>query len=93
MRTPLPVAAILIALLLGVQVAAAQPVRIGLPERNNLQFLSFWVAHAAGFFKAEGIDVEIVMADVPNQSGMILMQGRVDISLLQPPIYLGLIAE
>lgn len=93
MRSPSPVAAILIALLLGVNVAAAQPVRIGLPERGNLQYLSFWVAHGGGYFKAEGLDVEIVVADVPSQSGMILMQGRVDIALLQPPVYLGLIAE
>ncbi len=93
MRSPSSVAAILTVLLLGVDVAAAQPVRIGLPERNNLQYLSFWVAHGAGFFKAEGLDVEIVVADVPNQSGMILMQGRVDIALLQPPVYLGLMAE
>src|SRR5918995_5946919 len=73
--------------------AAAQPVRIGVPERGNLQHMSFWIAQGAGLFKAEGLDVEIVVADVPNQSGMLLMQGRVDVALLQPPVYLGLIAE
>jgi NitT/TauT family transport system substrate-binding protein len=80
-------------LLLGASLAAAQPVRIGIPERDNLQYLAFWVAQGAGLFKAEGLEVEVIYPDVPNQSGMILMQKRVDISLLQPPVYLGLIAE
>lgn len=81
------------ATLLIANVAMAQPVRIGIPERNNLQYISFWIAQGAGLFKAEGLDVEVLIADVPNQSGMILMQGRVDVALLQPPVYLGLIAE
>src|SRR5574339_348766 len=85
--------AILTGVLLTVNSAAAQAVRIGIPERNNLQYMSFWVAQGAGLFAAEGLAVEIVVPDAPNQSGMILMQKRVDISLLQPPIYLGLIAE
>lgn len=79
--------------LLAVTTIAAQPVRIGLPDRDNLQYLSFWIAQGAGLFKAEGLDVELVIADVPRQSGMFLMQGRVDVALMQPPVYLGLIAE
>src|SRR5690349_5748465 len=93
MRLAATCAVILTGVLLTVNSASAQPVRIGIPERNNLQYLSFWVAQGAGLFKAEGLDVEIVVPDAPNQSGMILMQGRVDVSLLQPPVYLGLIAE
>jgi NitT/TauT family transport system substrate-binding protein len=93
MRLAETCAAIVTAVLLTVNSAAAQPVRIGIPERNNLQYLAFWVAQGAGLFKAEGLDVEIVVPDAPNQSGMILMQKRVDVSLLQPPVYLGLIAE
>lgn len=73
--------------------AVAQPVRVGIPEAQNLQYLSFWVAHGAGLFKAEGLEIEIVYPDVPNQSGMLLMQQRVDVSLMQPPIYLGMIAD
>ena len=78
---------------LGVNAAAAQTVRVGIPERDNLQYISFWIAQGAGFFKAEGLDIEVVVPDAPNMSGMILMQKRVDVSLLQPPVYLGLIAE
>ena len=84
---------ILTALAMSVNAAAAQSIKIGVPERNNLQYMSFWIAQGAGLFKAEGLDVEIVIPDAPNMSGMILMQRRVDVSLLQPPVYLGLIAE
>lgn len=73
--------------------AFAQPVRVGIPEPNNLQYMSFWVAQGAGLFKAEDLDIQILYPDVPNQSGMILMQNRVDIALVQPPVYLGMIAE
>ena len=73
--------------------AAAQPVRVGIPERNNLQYMSFWIAQGAGLFKAEGLEVEVVFPDAANMGGMILMQRRVDVALLQPPVYLGLIAE
>src|SRR5688572_6435812 len=93
MRTVKACLAILIVAALGVNAAAAEKVRIGIPERHNLQYMAFWIAQGAGFFTAEGLDVEVVIPDAPNMSGMILMQRRVDISLLQPPVYLGLIAE
>ena len=86
-------AAILTALAVSVNAAEAQTVRVGVPERDNLQYMSFWIAQGAGYFTDEGLDIEIVVPDAPNMSGMILMQRRVDISLLQPPVYLGLIAE
>lgn len=73
--------------------AAAQPVRLGIPERDNIQYLSLWVALGAGFFQAEGLDIEVVYADAPNQSGMLLVGRRADVALLQPPAYLGLIAQ
>jgi NitT/TauT family transport system substrate-binding protein len=85
--------AIVVATALSVNVAFAQAIRVGIPERNNLQYMSFWIAQGAGFFAAEGLDIEIVVPDAANMSGMILMQRRVDVALLQPPVYLGLIAE
>ena len=68
-------------------------VRIGVPERENIQFLTLWVALGAGFLKAEGLDVKLVVASAPNLSGDLLLQGQADVALLQPPVYLGLIAE
>jgi NitT/TauT family transport system substrate-binding protein len=85
--------AILTAVTLGVNAAAAETIRVGIPERGNLQYIAFWIAQGAGLFRAEGLDIEVVVPDAPNMSGMILMQRRVDIALLQPPVYLGLIAE
>jgi len=93
MRTLQQCVAIVFAAVLSVNVASAQSIRVGIPERNNLQYISFWIAQGAGLFKAEGLDIEIVVPDAPNMSGMILMQRRVDVALLQPPVYLGLIAE
>lgn len=91
MRVPYWLAAL--ATLGVVATASAGPVRVGIPEANNLQYLSFWVAQGAGLFSAEGLDIQIVYPDVPNQSGMLLMQRRVDVALLQPPVYLGMIAD
>jgi ABC-type nitrate/sulfonate/bicarbonate transport system substrate-binding protein len=92
MRTVKWCCAILFAAAFSVNAAFAQTVRIGIPERDNLQYISFWTAQGAGFFTSEGLALEVVHPDASNLSGMILMQRRVDVALLQPPVYLGLIA-
>jgi NitT/TauT family transport system substrate-binding protein len=73
--------------------SAATMVRIGVPERANIQFLTLWVALGAGYLKAEGLDVQLVVAPVPNQGAQLLMRNQADVALLPPPLYLGLIAE
>jgi ABC-type nitrate/sulfonate/bicarbonate transport system substrate-binding protein len=73
--------------------AIAATVRIGVPERDNIQFLTLWVALGAGYLQNEGLDVQLVVADVPNQSGQLLLQHKADVALLQPPVYLGLISQ
>src|SRR6185295_8037608 len=85
-----------IGLLLAVATAGASPltpIRIGVPERDNIQYLSLWVALGAGYLRAEGLEPRIEVADVPNQSGQLLLQNRADVAILPPPVYLGLIAE
>jgi NitT/TauT family transport system substrate-binding protein len=77
----------------GADGAMADTVRIGVPERENIQFLTLWVAIGAGYLRAEGLDVQLVVASAPNQSGALLLQNQADIALLQPPVYLGLIAQ
>ena len=64
-----------------------------MPERENIQVLTLWVALGAGYLRAEGLDVQLVVASAPNQSGALLLQNQADIALLQPPVYLGLIAQ
>jgi NitT/TauT family transport system substrate-binding protein len=75
------------------QAGAPITVRLGVPERENIQFLTLWVALGAGYLHDEGLDVQLVLASAPNQSGELLVQNQADIALLQPPVYLGLIAQ
>jgi NitT/TauT family transport system substrate-binding protein len=77
----------------GADAAIAATVRIGVPEGENIQFLTLWVALGAGYLQAEGLDVQLVVASAPNQGGQLLLQNEADIALLQPPVYLGLIAQ
>jgi NitT/TauT family transport system substrate-binding protein len=77
----------------GAGAAAATKVRVGVPERENIQFLTLWVALGAGYLQAEGLDVELVVAPAGNQSGQLLLQNQADVALLQPPVYLGLISQ
>ena len=77
----------------GADAAMAATVRVGVPERENIQFLSLWVALGAGYLQAEGLDVQLVVAPRRNQSGQFLLQNQADVALLQPPVYLGLIAQ
>ena len=73
--------------------AAGTEVRVGIPERDNIQYLSLWVALGAGYFQAEGLEPHVVVAPAANQAGQLLMRDQADIALLQPPMYLGLIAQ
>jgi NMT1/THI5 like len=77
----------------GADASMGATVRIGVPERDNIQFLTLWVALGAGYLQAEGLDVQLVVADVPNQSGQLVPQSQADVALLQPPVFLGLIAQ
>ncbi len=94
LRVRIAVVAAIVAVGVGrVTTAAPTTVRLGVPERDNLQYLTLWVALGAGAFQAEGLEPQLVVADRANQSGQLLMQQRADIALLQPPVFLGLIAQ
>jgi ABC-type nitrate/sulfonate/bicarbonate transport system substrate-binding protein len=68
-------------------------VRLGIPERDNIQYLALWVALGAGYLEQEGLEVQLVFPPASNQIQSVLMRGEADIALLQPPMYLGLIAQ
>lgn len=68
-------------------------VRIAVPEMGNLQLLNFWVAVGEGLFEDEGLDVELVTPSMPGQTSQLLLQGQADVAVLQPPLFLGLIAD
>jgi iron complex outermembrane receptor protein len=73
--------------------AMAATVRLAVPERENIQYLTLWVALGAGYFQNEGLNVELVVADAPNQTGRLLLDKQADIALLQPPVFLGLMGQ
>ena len=78
----------------GVDAAPSRsPVRIEVPGANNLQFFALWVALGAGYFQAEGLEPNILVAPSPRSIGDRLLRGEADAALLPPPMYLGMIAE
>src|SRR5882757_7353374 len=68
-------------------------VRIEVPNTNNLQFLTLWVALGAGFFQQEGLEPHILAAANPRSTGALLFKGEADVALLPPPMFLGMMAE
>jgi hypothetical protein len=79
------------------------PIRIEVPSNKNLQYITLWVALGAGYFQQEGLEAKILVAPARGQgdgghragrtAGEMLFQGQADVSLLPPPMFLGMIAE
>jgi ABC-type nitrate/sulfonate/bicarbonate transport system substrate-binding protein len=91
-----------ITLALGVLLASAgsarasEKLKVIVPDKENLQYLAFWVARGGGSFEREGIEIELVVAP-PQQRGKapldgFLESGEVDAAVLAPPTYLRMIA-
>src|SRR5262245_4674075 len=72
---------------------AKTPVRIEVPGARNLQFFTLWVALGAGFFQEEGLEPKLLVDTTPRDAGQLLLRGEADVALLQPPMFLGMIAE
>jgi NitT/TauT family transport system substrate-binding protein len=77
----------------GAATAERIAVRIEVPNTNNLQFLTLWVALGAGFFQSEGLEPHILAAASPRSTGDKLFKGEADVALLPPPMFLGMMAE
>jgi NitT/TauT family transport system substrate-binding protein len=77
-----------------VPVHAAGPttIRVVVPERS-LQFMSFWIAEGAGYFRDEGLGVQVSVAPDQPLTSSVLLQGGADVAVLPPPMYLQLIAQ
>jgi len=69
--------------------AAPEPVRVLLPDGDNLQYLAFWTAKGAGYLDA----VELVVPDIPAQVIARMIAGEAPVAVLPPPVYLQLIAD
>lgn len=72
---------------------AAEVVKVLVPDRGNLQFTSFWVADAAGYFAEEGMQLEIVTPPGPPQAEAFFEAHAADVAVLPPPVYASLIAH
>jgi ABC-type nitrate/sulfonate/bicarbonate transport system substrate-binding protein len=73
--------------------AARTPVRIEVPNAHNLQFFTLWVALGAGLFQAEGLEPQVLVDSTPRNAGQLLLRGEADVAVLQPPMFLGHMAE
>jgi NitT/TauT family transport system substrate-binding protein len=69
------------------------PVRIEVPSARNLQFFTLWVALGAGHFQAEGLEPRVLVDSHPRTAGQLVLRGEADIAVLQPPMFLGMMAE
>lgn len=77
----------------GAAPAQRMPVRIEVPNTNNLQFFTLWVALGAGLFQQEGLEPQVITAATPRSTGNLLFKGEADVALLPPPMFLGMMAE
>lgn len=71
---------------------ASGTVRVLVPDPDNLQYMSFWLAKAL-FFQGSSVDVEIVSPPVPQQALAWIEDKKPDAAVLPPPMYLELVAN
>ena len=72
---------------------ATMVVNVIAPKRENLQYLSFWVAKGAGLLEAEGIDAQLMPPAGGDTSSEMLRRGDAQVALLPPTRYIPLIAQ
>ena len=90
------ISAAFVALLLLMTASAAsagERLTILVPKDGNLQYMSFWVAQAGGYFAREGIDVELVFPSAPQQAEGMFEAGKTEAAVLAPPMYLRFIGS
>jgi ABC-type nitrate/sulfonate/bicarbonate transport system substrate-binding protein len=75
----------------GSTAGAGERLTVLVPKDGNLQYMSFWVAQAGGYFAREGIDVELVFPSAPQQAEAMFESGKTEAAVLAPPMYLRFI--
>ncbi len=85
--------AFVVAMLASPSAHARETVRVLVPDRDNLQYMSFWIAKDGGFFGEEGIDIELVSPPGPQQAQAFFSKREADVAVLPPPVYLALVAD
>jgi NitT/TauT family transport system substrate-binding protein len=72
---------------------APTTVRVLVPDGDNLQYLAFWIAKGAGYFRDEGVAIELDVPDSPQLAKPRFLARSSDVAVLSPPVYLELIAD
>lgn len=72
---------------------AGEKLKVVVPDAENLQFLSFWVALGSGAFAAEDLDIEVVSPPAPGQTPTLFEESDAEAAVLPPPMYLAMIAR
>ncbi|MEO7112385.1 MAG: ABC transporter substrate-binding protein [Polyangiaceae bacterium] len=72
--------------------ASNDPVHVFVPDADNLQYMSFWLALAAGFFDS-GFSVDVFSPPSPQQARAWIDDKKPDVAVLPPPLYLQLISD
>ena len=74
--------------------ASAEPekLKVLVPEKDNLQYMTFWVAKGGGFFQKRGIDLEMVVSPHPAKAETMFDGGEGDAAVLPPPMFLRMVA-
>jgi ABC-type nitrate/sulfonate/bicarbonate transport system substrate-binding protein len=72
---------------------AKENLKVVVPDGENLQFLSFWVALGSGAFAAEDLDVQVVSPAAPGQTPTMFEESDAEAAVLPPPMYLAMIAR
>jgi ABC-type nitrate/sulfonate/bicarbonate transport system substrate-binding protein len=75
------------------QARSAERLTVVVPDGENLQYLSFWVALGSGAFAAEDLDVQVVSPPAPGQTPTMFEEGDAEAAVLPPPMYLMMIAR
>src|SRR5437773_191661 len=83
----------LVLIMLSTQSAAPVDVDVVVPDPDNLQYLSFWIALGAGFFLDEGVRVAVRPSDTPHEAEELFRSSSAPIAVLPPPLYLKLIGQ
>jgi ABC-type nitrate/sulfonate/bicarbonate transport system substrate-binding protein len=81
-----------LALIASPALGASRDVKVLVPDGDNLQYMSFWVAKAAGYFEEEGLAVTITVPAAPQETRALFERGEANVAVLPPPVYLELIA-
>ena len=75
---------------------ALEHLKVSVPDKDNLQYLTFWFAKAGACFEREGLELEVVSPSDPKNANAVdamIEKGEVDAAVLPPTAYLPMVAR